>query len=749
MRADLCRSLLTLAALLGLARGVLADEPTRPTPSATEENPAVPAPGHSIHGEAFNEGPRQQAHPMPGMGKADFPATAADPEAQFYINQGVAQLHSFYYLEAERSFRQAAKIDPDCPIAYWGMAMANVNNGKRAKEFIQEAQKRAERAKISRREKLYIDALAAFYKEKADDKAHRQGLLLGLETIVQEFPEDLDARAWLAMVTWQNSSKDGIGSRQAVDTLLESVLAVEPLHPGAHHYTIHLWDGHKQDQALESAALFARSAPGIAHAWHMPGHTYTGLRRYADAAYQQEGSARVDHASMTRERTMPFEIHNYAHNNQWLATSLSHVGRAHDAIAIARDLVEQPRDPNKNGPNDGGSAQRSGRMRWIEVLVRYELWDALIDATLSGALDWTDIPTERKQKIHSLGQAYAARGDREKLDEQIAALKKLAEGDKDEDKDRDKNKKAPRIPGLDDALAELEGYKLLLDDQTDAAFERFAKARSMRGEAPGPRIWPPGTTTRPKAPPVKPSVEPGIRCRPWRVSSRFSRGSARRRRPRRRMPSSSPWPVTPTATCRSSCDSRRSWPTGKPPPTGPRLPRPTTPTDAAAANRIDLTTLGPLTWSPYPAEPFELTDTQEQTWSLNDHRGKNVLLIFYLGGSCAHCMQQLQLFGEQYETLRTLGTEVVAIGTDDMEATRALKNNDDDIKFPMPMLADPAQKVFAQYRVRDEFEDLPMHGTFLIDANGGVRYHRISADPFLDVEFIKKESERVNRLVQP
>ena len=52
----------------------------------------------------------------------------------------------------------------------------------------------------------------------------------------------------------------------------------------------------------------------------MPGHTYTDLKRYADAAYQQEGSARVDHACMARDRIMPFEIHNYAHNNQWLAT---------------------------------------------------------------------------------------------------------------------------------------------------------------------------------------------------------------------------------------------------------------------------------------------------------------------------------------------------------------------------------------------------------------------------------------------
>ena len=87
---------------------------------------------------------------MPGMGKSHFPATTKKPEAQAFIDQGVAQLHSFYYFESERSFRQAAKIDPDCAMAYWGLAMSNVNNAKRAKEFLKEARKRAASASRAR-----------------------------------------------------------------------------------------------------------------------------------------------------------------------------------------------------------------------------------------------------------------------------------------------------------------------------------------------------------------------------------------------------------------------------------------------------------------------------------------------------------------------------------------------------------------------------------------------------------------------
>ena len=93
-------------------------------------------------------------------------------------------------------------------------------------------------------------------------------------------------------------------------------------------------------------------------------------------------------------------------------------------------------------------------------------------------------------------------------------------------------------------------------------------------------------------------------------------------------------------------------------------------TDETAVNRIDLTTLGPLTWSPFPAEPFSRTDTTGASWKLADQHGKNVLIIFFLGGKCAHCMQQLELFGKEIEALKKLNVELVAIGTDDLEAAR-------------------------------------------------------------------------------
>ena len=137
------------------------------------------------------------------MGKVHFPVTTTKPDAQKFVDQGVAQLHSFYYFESERSFREAARIDPRCAMAYWGMAMSNINNPKRAKGFLSEARKRA--AGISSRESHLSGRARVVFQGWCNDQAKRQGWLQGLESIVQEFPGDIDARAWLAMVTWQNS----------------------------------------------------------------------------------------------------------------------------------------------------------------------------------------------------------------------------------------------------------------------------------------------------------------------------------------------------------------------------------------------------------------------------------------------------------------------------------------------------------------------------------------------------------------
>ncbi|GIW88981.1 MAG: hypothetical protein KatS3mg108_3305 [Isosphaeraceae bacterium] len=724
-----------LMLVLGLAvalpgRGQEAEDPQQP---ASETNPAVPAAGHSIHGEAFDEGPRQAARLLPGMGEVRFPVTTQSAEAQAFVTQGVAQLHTFYYLEAERSFRQAAWLDPGCAMAYWGMAMANVNNQRRAKGFLKELETRAGEG-LTRRERLYIEAIQALYAEGKDEKQRRLGYTRGLETIVQEFPEDLEARAFLALAAWQNGQKDGFNSRQAIEELLQTIERSAPMHPGMHHYRIHLWDGAKPERAERSAGLYAQAAPGIAHAWHMPGHTYDGLKRYAEAARQQEGSARVDHAAMARDRILPFEIHNYAHNNQWLATSLGRVGRAREAIAVARNLVEQPHDPEKNQPSDGGSCQRSGRARWVETLVKFELWDELIDAADSGALDWSDLPIEQKDRARALGLAYGHLGRANDLRLQIEALKALQPQEKPEGEKEGRRERS--VPGLDAAIAELEAYLAALEGRDEDAVRWLEKARP-RAEERARLLLRLGRKQKAEAAARDAVGEQENQYVPLATLVEVLAAVGKEDEAREQL--AKLYATFPDAD-RELPIARRlealasSW----------GVARAATAEDALP--RDGLEHLGPLLWSPCAAEPLQLEDTEGQVWDLGDHRGRNVVVLFFLGGKCAHCMQQLRLFGDEIDALAALDADLVAVSTDDREASRQLKANGEGVEFPMPLLADPELEVFRQYRCYDDFEQTPLHGTFLIDRHGQVWWRRFSADPFLDVEFVKRELERMNRL---
>ncbi len=327
--------------------------------------------GHSIHGDAFNQGPRQAAVLIPGMAAIEFPTSTKSEQAQQFIQQGVAQLHGFWYLEAERSFRQAAKEDPDLAIAYWGMAMANVNNEDRARGLIDEAMKRRKQG-ADKREKLYIEALdrlipkkgdvvtedkknKASEQNKEDKEAQREAkqkrierYIADLEKLLHEYPDDVEAKAFLALSLW-TGNREGVklNSNYAVNALLGEVFAKNPMHP-AHHYRIHLWDSPRSENAIESAAKCGPSSPGIAHMWHMPGHIYSKLNRYGDAAWQQEASARVDHSHMIRTQLMPDQIHNFAHNNEWLVRNLLFVGRVNDALDLSRNLISLPQHPRYN-----------------------------------------------------------------------------------------------------------------------------------------------------------------------------------------------------------------------------------------------------------------------------------------------------------------------------------------------------------------------------------------------------------------
>ncbi len=402
---------------------------------------------------------------MPGMGNVYWEIKTKSPMAQRFFDQGVCQLHGFWYFEAERSFRQVAAVDPDCAMAYWGMARANTLNEKRARGFIAEAVKRLEHA--SELESKLIKAFADRLKEdaKGSTKKNRmEAYSKALEEISLDHPDHIEIKAMLVLQLWE-SEKDGskIQSRIAIDAILDKIFAANPRHP-AHHFRIHLWDNKNRNRALSSAAACGPAAPGIAHMWHMPGHTYFGLKRYHDAAWQQEASARVDHAHMIRDRVMPDQIHNFAHNNEWLIRTWTKTGQVQRGLELAKNMCSLPRHPDYNTLEKGSADY--GRKRLIGVTTTYGLWEELLALSDSPYLSPTSIASLDDERLAWMAIAHSMLGHdkhsdeiRKQFDERLTQAAGEFEKIAVEVKGVQSKKSRPPSPGLPGEGPGCEGLK--------------------------------------------------------------------------------------------------------------------------------------------------------------------------------------------------------------------------------------------------------------------------------------------------
>ena len=150
---------------------------------------------------------------------------------------------------------------------------------------------------------------------------------------------------------------------------------------------------------------------------------------------------------------------------------------------------------------------------------------------------------------------------------------------------------------------------------------------------------------------------------------------------------------------------------------------------------------------PSPAPAWRLTDGTGKTVSLDQFKGRPVALIFYEGSGCLRCSIQLSNFAKRAREFADSGVALVAIGTDTPDQLKsALADLQDEGGFPFPLLSDAKLDVFKAYRSVD-FDDKPLHGTFLIDAQGRVRSRRISDLPFNDPALVLSEAKELSSVV--
>ncbi|MBV9062779.1 MAG: hypothetical protein JOY77_07595 [Alphaproteobacteria bacterium] len=336
--------LLAASAICSLAYG--ADEHAgMPTPAAVDSGMAMKMtlpPMPAVYPQAGKQG----APVLAGYGDHHHTITTSNPQAQAYFDQGIRLLFGFNHAEAIRSFREAARLDANCAMCWWGVAFAlgpNINLPMQpdanapAMAAVQMA--RALEPHASPEEVAWIEALATRY--SADPKADRHALdeafAQAMGKVWDQHPNDLDAGVFYAesmMDTqpwdyWQEDHTTPKGHGAEIDATLDTVLKREPLHPGALHLYIHAMEASNTPERAEAAAdKLEPLMPSSGHIVHMPSHIYFRVGRYRDAVKVNTAAALKDEEYIAACQAQGFyPLAYYSHNIHFLWTSSEMLGR--------------------------------------------------------------------------------------------------------------------------------------------------------------------------------------------------------------------------------------------------------------------------------------------------------------------------------------------------------------------------------------------------------------------------------------
>ena len=295
-----------------------------------------------------------------GLGSVTYKITTTNDRAQAYFDQGLRLAYAFNHGEAQRAFRKAQRLDPDCAMCIWGEALVlgpNINLPMQedavAPAFAAAQKAKALAGKTSPREQALIGALTVRY--GSDPKAPRApfdaAYAAGMAKIAAQFPDDdeiatLYAEAVMDLSPWNYWKPGGREpnpqSRPIVPTL-ERVLARNPDHPGAIHLYIHAVEASDRPKRAEPYADRLRGAiPGAGHLVHMPSHIYYRVGRYLDALEDNKTAVKVDEKYLT-DTNAPMGVYRlgyYPHNVHFVMASAQLAGDGQTVIAAAEKLRE-------------------------------------------------------------------------------------------------------------------------------------------------------------------------------------------------------------------------------------------------------------------------------------------------------------------------------------------------------------------------------------------------------------------------
>ncbi|MDZ7693373.1 MAG: hypothetical protein U5K69_20025 [Balneolaceae bacterium] len=293
------------------------------------------------------------------LGDHTFPVSTTNEKAQAYFNQGVRLAYAFNHAEAHRSFMEAARLDSQLAMAYWGQAYSlgpNINDpfpDDQRKIQAHEAIVRAIQLieNTSEKERALILALKERTSQEvqSDLSMLNQAYMQAMQRVAEDYPEDADvltiyAESVMNTMPWnywdeQGNPNPGVESAKQA---LEKAMKVDPGNPGAHHFYIHMVELPQPELAVPSAEVLASLMPAAGHLVHMPSHIFIRVGRYEDAVRANIAAieADEDYISQCYSQGM-YPLGYFPHNIHFLWSSASMLGNSELAIESAKKTAEK------------------------------------------------------------------------------------------------------------------------------------------------------------------------------------------------------------------------------------------------------------------------------------------------------------------------------------------------------------------------------------------------------------------------
>jgi peroxiredoxin len=670
-------------------------------------------------------------------------ATESDKVSRWF-DQGLGLFHLGSMLEAERCFREVVRLDPKCPMAYWGLMLANERVPRRAELYLERALHLAVETRLTKRESAWLRVYRDFYDPLGDlyssVKPSVQGdrerqLLTALEKLVRDYPNEVEVKAVLLRKLARRwlLSKDQPDFALGLDLLGETIAKSSSRHPSQIHF-IRLHQRFAPEESSTTALKFLDHGYSEPQVYAQASAALFASRQHAASLAASEMGLRVLHRQAASRKSIPAYQEAYEPLVMQHLANLVLVGRIREALEWLEVIERVPRLPGAERspllpqPKERFTAANLAKMRF-RTLIRGERWAALETVGEQWSVETREPILQMLGCLAKQAAAKALGKTREGLTQPETLFRKLLASGKVK---RESELKRVASQGRE-MVSVYDGTASKSVDRAGVSdvypFEYYlsnvARVGPAKDAADDVLQF---HRDNGHAPLIAAHAIALLHQAGMDDEARLVFSTSFRKAAALGDPDLPVWErVRPIA---NKVGLLERW---------------TLPGQAIALPGMEpesVKEMGPRWWRDREPEEGRFLNQEGTAVSLEDKRGKALLVQFFVGVHCGFCLKQLEGLAENAEAFGNAGVEILTVSPDQPETVKAFVEAAEADRWPFEFLSDAEMKMLRHFRYWDGFEGEPMHGTLLLGADGKILWTFSGHEPFKEWDLLLSEVRR-------